>query len=189
MGGLMRVAGSLRASLTAHHSPTLNAPGSPIRGCGCDSCDSNAKGLVCAGGARESQCRRAERTTSFDDESTVERASSPSARLREEQVVEDEERGNSASALRTCMLKQRACATVGRGFDAIDSNAVDRTVRFTLAGDCDEDRPSTARAAGLQRPGRNSRHRSGRADWHQQLTTTWRGDDCSRSASSSCSAH
>ena len=108
---------------------------------------------------------------------------------REEQVVEDEERGNSASALRTCMLKQRACATVGRSFDAIDSNAVDRTVRFTLAGDCDEDRPSTARAAGLQRPGRNSRHRSGRADWHQQLTTTWRGDDCSRSASSSCSAH
>ena len=61
---------------------------------------------------------------------------------------EDGERGNWASALRTCILRQCAWPLALKIRGSIDSSAVDRTVRFRLAGKCDKDRLWAARAAG-----------------------------------------
>lgn len=91
----------------------------------------------------------------FNEQRHRSRSASPRCALsfaaqREGQRVEGEdgERGNWASALATCMLRQCAWPLAPEERGSIDSSAVQRTVRFTLAGRCDKDRLWAARAAG-----------------------------------------
>jgi hypothetical protein len=93
-------------------------------------------------------------------------------------------RFNRASALTTCMLKRPLRTLIriqcrGKNWSA-----------HARAGQSNEDSLcSVVRTYGWQ--AQPSRIQAGAlaGTWDGQLTTTWRGDDCLRSASSSCSTH
>jgi hypothetical protein len=114
-GGL----GDLIASLTAHHSPTLNYLASGVR---LQARFVRFLGLVCAGGAPESvsavvlmdqRHRRLSSALSAPAHgcaATVDAqlGGSVEIKVKVKLRIEGEQRGNGASALRTCMLRQCA---------------------------------------------------------------------------------
>lgn len=186
MGGLMGVAGTPRASRTAHHSPTLNPPGLE---CAAANAIRAAQGARMRWScARDCQCCRPGRPTSFDGLEARVQPKRTAARPRSLRNARNRWAREKRGALSVCACDMHAQATVGNGSNArVDSSAVVWTVRCALAGNATKpgcgphvqlaciDRVRIKALLRVRRPASGNTRRPGE-----------RGDDCSWSASSSC---